>query len=100
MQQQAEAAKQELQKINAECTELEKKESDLKEKEVDVKHDLQQCENLHKENSAKLKFHKDKVCVSDSVSLESSRYFYGRVENNLVAPDVAKNYRFPCMSKS
>ena len=63
LQQQAEVAKQELQKINTECAEFEKKESELKEREVDVKHDLQQCENVYKENSAKLKFHKDKVCV-------------------------------------
>ena len=33
----------------------------MKEEEVDVRHNLQQYENVYKENSAKLKFHKDKV---------------------------------------
>ena len=61
LQAQAEVAKQQLQKINAEFADLEKKEAELKEKEVDVKHELQQCENVYKENAAKLKFHKDKV---------------------------------------
>ena len=59
----AEEAKPELQKINTQCVELEKKENELKEKEVDVRHNLQQCDNVYKENSAKLKFHKDKVYV-------------------------------------
>eukprot|EP00795_Rhopilema_esculentum_P016959 gene16959-8457_t len=60
-QAQAEVAKEELQKINAECTELEKNESELKAKEVDVKHELQQYENILKENSMKLRHHKDKI---------------------------------------
>ena len=68
-QEQAEAAKVELDKINAECSELQKTENELKEKEVDVKHEVQKFENVHKENAAKLKHHKDKVCAFDYKTL-------------------------------
>eukprot|EP00794_Sanderia_malayensis_P006418 gene6418-7150_t len=60
-QQKMQTAEEELKKVQEECKVFEKQESELKEKEVDLKHDVQKFDNIMKENNSKLKHWKAEI---------------------------------------
>ncbi len=54
-------AEKELKQVQEEYKEFEKQDIELKEKEMDLKHDVQKFDNIVKENASKLKHWKSEV---------------------------------------